>query len=599
MTSPLLINEPPLQVLPTLARIIGLNEAIVLQQVHYWLNPDFNTNFFEGKHWVHNTFNQWQKQFFFWSRKTIKRTIASLENSGLLISFITVGFKKTKYYTLDYDLLGRISLPGVHAYSAKTRAGHAPRYETEGPDLKLLENAPENHGDQPSHKKLLMDWPDYTEGRLPAEVQPPTEGPSPSGQDERAAPANYQETAEKQGVHSWGQVDPLDGVNLASPMAQNKPLKLEGIEEMAEKQGSHPWGQNGPLDGVKLTLSIGSKWPSRWGQSGPLDGVKLTPSLYTENTSENTNTTPLLPLPGSSSARSDLAKLDPRSKLDSRSTPESAEAQEDEEENQNKKIKNAGKQPCQEIIPQGTILQQMLDFWNQIVQSKIYPAQEVRLTEKRQQLLGAFLDSVLKEKCRNAKHPDALLDGWRDYCNRIARNKFLAGNNTSGFRVTLDWSLVPRNAWKILKGAIYDKPEPASSPKDLPWEAFSEELARTLPTGKHLPSWLKISIALAKMIGQASYRSWFAKVSLEELTETKAVFSVGGSFTRSYVSAHFSTDILRAVQVLYPKVTQIDFRATDASAHMPSRPGARNQQSGQTAMRLNHENQNPTTGENE
>lgn len=546
MTSPLLINEPPLQVLPTLARIIGLNEAIVLQQVHYWLNPDFNTNFFEGKHWVHNTFNQWQKQFFFWSRKTIKRTIASLENSGLLISFITVGFKKTKYYTLDYDLLGRISLPGVHAYSAKTRAGHAPRYETEGPDLKLLENAPENHGDQPSHKKLLMDWPDYTEGRLPAEVQPPTEGPSPSGQDERAAPANYQETAEKQGVHSWGQVDPLDG-------------------------------------------------------------VKLTPSLYTENTSENTNTntTPLLPLPGSSSARSDSikldpqSKLDPRSKLDSRSTPESAEAQEDEEENQNKKIKNAGKQPCQETSPQGTILQQMLDFWNQIVQSKIYPAQDVRLTEKRQQLLSAFLDSVLKEECRNAKHPDALLDGWRDYCNRIARNKFLAGNNTSGFRVTLDWALVPNNAWKILEGAIYDKPEPASSPKDLPWEAFSEELARTLPTGKHLPSWLKISIALAKMIGQTSYRSWFAKVSLEELTETKAVFSVGGSFTRSYISAHFSTDILRAIQVLYPKVTQIDFRATDASVRMPSHPGARNQQSGQTAMRPNYENQNPTTGENE
>src|SRR5579862_7435599 len=110
MTSPLLINEPPLQVLPTLARRIGLNEAIVLQQVHYWLNPQFNKNFFEERYWVHNTVTQWQQQFAFWSKKTIKRTIANLEESGLLISFVTRNFKKTKYYTLNYELLNRINL---------------------------------------------------------------------------------------------------------------------------------------------------------------------------------------------------------------------------------------------------------------------------------------------------------------------------------------------------------------------------------------------------------------------------------------------------------------------------------------------------------
>ena len=37
-TSPLLINEHPLMVLPSLATAVGLNQAIVLQQVHYWLD---------------------------------------------------------------------------------------------------------------------------------------------------------------------------------------------------------------------------------------------------------------------------------------------------------------------------------------------------------------------------------------------------------------------------------------------------------------------------------------------------------------------------------------------------------------------------------
>ncbi|HDE3362621.1 TPA: DnaD domain protein, partial [Staphylococcus aureus] len=34
----LLIDDYPIQVLPKLAELIGLNEAIVLQQIHYWLN---------------------------------------------------------------------------------------------------------------------------------------------------------------------------------------------------------------------------------------------------------------------------------------------------------------------------------------------------------------------------------------------------------------------------------------------------------------------------------------------------------------------------------------------------------------------------------
>ena len=36
--SNLLIHEEPLLVLPGLASRIGLNEAIFLQQIHYWLN---------------------------------------------------------------------------------------------------------------------------------------------------------------------------------------------------------------------------------------------------------------------------------------------------------------------------------------------------------------------------------------------------------------------------------------------------------------------------------------------------------------------------------------------------------------------------------
>lgn len=322
------------------------------------------------------------------------------------------------------------------------------------------------------------------------------------------------------------------------------PTHLE-FEETAENQESHSWGQNDPFDGVKMASSMGSMCLSRWGQSDPLDGVNLTPSLNTEITSENTleNTSPPLPLSCPSSAQSNPLKVD------SQPIPDPEEPQEeDEEENKNIKIKKPEQHQQQ-------LCQQMIDVWNQSVQSKIYAGQEVRLTENRVELLEAFLDTVLEDKL-----PSEKLDGWRSYCSLVAQSRFLTGKNSSGFKVTLDWALISNNAYKVLEGVIYDKPETLCRPKDQSWEAFSEDLARTLPTGKYLQPWLKISVVLAKMIGQVSYRSWFAKVSLEELTETNAIFFVEGNFMRDYITTHFSRDILRAIQVVYPEVTQVDFQ---------------------------------------
>lgn len=105
--SKLIINEHPLLVLPSLAVIIGLNEAIILQQVHYWLDTRINNNIINGMPWVYNTYSQWAKQFPFWSEVTIRRTIKSLEDKKLLISdnFNKGAFSNQKWYTINYEEL--------------------------------------------------------------------------------------------------------------------------------------------------------------------------------------------------------------------------------------------------------------------------------------------------------------------------------------------------------------------------------------------------------------------------------------------------------------------------------------------------------------
>ncbi|BAQ11479.1 hypothetical protein OXB_3009 [Bacillus sp. OxB-1] len=100
----LLISEPPLQVLPSLAKNIGLNEAILLQQLHY--RSLISTNIKDGYRWVYKTFEEWQEEFPFWSVKTIKRTVKKLEDEGYVISTSAhnkMKMDRTKWYRIDYS----------------------------------------------------------------------------------------------------------------------------------------------------------------------------------------------------------------------------------------------------------------------------------------------------------------------------------------------------------------------------------------------------------------------------------------------------------------------------------------------------------------
>ena len=105
----LLISEPPLIVLPSLARLVGLNEAIILQQVHYWLQRSSNIK--DGHRWVYNSYPNWYKQMPVWKSETTMRTaFKRLEKQGLLITanYNKAGFDKTKWYRIDYDKLSSL-----------------------------------------------------------------------------------------------------------------------------------------------------------------------------------------------------------------------------------------------------------------------------------------------------------------------------------------------------------------------------------------------------------------------------------------------------------------------------------------------------------
>lgn len=105
--SKLLLNEAPLVVQPTLAVKLGLNEALVLQQIHYWATMKLNLK--DGYYWVYNTYEDWGNQFPFMSKSTIGRVLRNLEKNKVIVvgNYNKLSFDKTKWYRIDYNELNK------------------------------------------------------------------------------------------------------------------------------------------------------------------------------------------------------------------------------------------------------------------------------------------------------------------------------------------------------------------------------------------------------------------------------------------------------------------------------------------------------------
>lgn len=156
--SRLLIDEPPLQVLPSLAREIGLNEAIMLQQMHYWLIK--SSHEFEGVKWFYKTLEDWQTEFPFWSAMTIRRTLTNLEKQKVIRigNFNKKKFDKTKWYTIEYQCVNRRCVQNEQTMCSNRTDGCVQNEQTYTRDYQ--ESTAENNVSEEKPPKVV--WTDET-----------------------------------------------------------------------------------------------------------------------------------------------------------------------------------------------------------------------------------------------------------------------------------------------------------------------------------------------------------------------------------------------------------------------------------------------------
>lgn len=108
--APGLLDEPPMLVYPSLAEALGINKAVVLQQLHFLLNGQRTAknkyNFVNKCWWVYNSYAEWKSDYFPWlSESTIKGIFTQLEKTEkVVLSLQGVKNKsdRRKWYTIDY-----------------------------------------------------------------------------------------------------------------------------------------------------------------------------------------------------------------------------------------------------------------------------------------------------------------------------------------------------------------------------------------------------------------------------------------------------------------------------------------------------------------
>lgn len=104
---------------PKLACAIGLHEAIIVNQIEYWIGQikkwkepkERDRHFQDGKWWVYNSLEEWHEQFPYMTKDLIQRKLSKLKKDGILFAtaeYNTASFDRTLWYSINYDRLKEI-----------------------------------------------------------------------------------------------------------------------------------------------------------------------------------------------------------------------------------------------------------------------------------------------------------------------------------------------------------------------------------------------------------------------------------------------------------------------------------------------------------
>lgn len=133
--SALLLDEPLLCYQPALVRRLGLAEAAIVQQLHFWLR--LSTNIHDGERYVYKTYDEWSAEIGI-SARAVRGACDRLRKAGVLVAIQSPldPHDRTLWWRIDHDTIepgGGSKCPSGQIrddVTGSSRAGDRGRTET-------------------------------------------------------------------------------------------------------------------------------------------------------------------------------------------------------------------------------------------------------------------------------------------------------------------------------------------------------------------------------------------------------------------------------------------------------------------------------------
>ncbi len=251
-SNPLLINESPMQFLPSLACVLGVNGALFAQQLHYCLNAARNPRYVDGRAWVYNTLDVWNLQFPFWSKNTLRRTLKNLqavEIDGEVYHVLLVHnynankMNRCQWFSLDYDELDRL-IPVAQQKAASLQRDIADGSESVQRNIEFL-----------SHRYPSLQNNNAEEGFI--------NDSSPSVQNEHMHVSKS--------TYASAQNEHIE--KFVSEKTQSNFNKVPANQVMAHvSKSTYASAQNGQMQVPKMSTCKCPKWADASAQNGHIEG---------------------------------------------------------------------------------------------------------------------------------------------------------------------------------------------------------------------------------------------------------------------------------------------------------------------------------------
>jgi hypothetical protein len=209
-------------------------------------------------------------------------------------------------------------------------------------------------------------------------------------------------------------------------------------------------------------------------------------------------------------------------------TDSEAEADSKKDSKQKKKRTRAEKKEREKEKQQiggQNVLQEMLDIWNEEVQSKLTNSHKAILTPKRKELLTVRWIEDFAEDIR----------AWRYYCEIIGSSDFCLGRiEGKNWTIDLSWAIESsEHVAKILEGGFSGGKHPAPPPA-----CYEPELQT---------AWDHVLACFAGKYGKPACQSWLSRTAVQGAEPTQdgafVIITCPNKFIQGWLEQHYLRDL--------------------------------------------------------